>query len=90
MGTGFTAADIIFAQQRPTRFVISKAYGFASSFALISLLAQLVAPTWSLGTDPGRTLFVAVVGGLIGASASLWLARRASRRGRADYGAASS
>ncbi|HVZ49702.1 MAG TPA: hypothetical protein VG916_13035 [Gemmatimonadaceae bacterium] len=80
MYMGLTTSDIAMAWAQPVRFVAKRAYGFASSFALVALAARILFPQTTLGNDAPSTLFVAVFGGVVGAVIWLSLARHAKQR----------
>ena len=78
--TLYTPAEIELARTRPVAYVLRSALIFAAMFSFFSLIAGVVVPAWAAEMNPGRTLFVAGLGGLFGALVNLMLARSSERR----------
>jgi succinate dehydrogenase hydrophobic anchor subunit len=76
MSTQFSSTECVLARERPIAFVLRRAYLFASGLALVSLVFQLVVPSWMGEPGPGHMLFVSVVSGILSALMLLLLARR--------------
>ena len=76
----FSPAELAQARETPIFFVVRRATMFAAGYALISLIFEVALPSWLPENNPAHTLFVSLVGGLIGAVLVLLLARRAARR----------
>lgn len=79
-----SATEWKLVRERPAAYVAQSAYRFASSFALVALVVEVVYPKWALVGPPARVLFVAVVGGLLGALFMAVMTRRDQRAVRSS------
>jgi hypothetical protein len=74
--------ELALAHAQPVRFVLRRALSFAAFYALVTLVLAVLVPGWADGERPRQTLFVAVVGGVLGAVLLLGWARQSRPPGR--------
>jgi hypothetical protein len=68
------------AARQPVRYVMEKAWLFAGSYLIVSLIFALLIPGWSRDLSPGHLLFVGGFAGLFTSLTYFTLARSSALR----------